>query len=107
MDEIDQRAKALYDAAVPPELEEIGGPVPWEALVQDAVLEPYYAEQVEYWRELARLQIAETNPVKILRGEAAAQHGREMLMRITGTDNVEDAVRVALNQPVDKDPDTE
>jgi len=38
-------------------------------------------------------------PGTMLRGEAAARHGRSLLMTATGTTNLQDATKVALGRP--------
>ncbi len=52
------------------------------------------------WDELAaRAERGELRPIGGRRsGEASRAEGRAMLMAATGTDNIEDALRVALEQ---------
>lgn len=58
----------------------------------------FSVETEAYYAELARQaeagELTLSGPV--LTGDAAAQAGRDMLMRSTGTDNIEDALRVVL-----------
>lgn len=45
-----------------------------------------------------RRRLPEVKPESVLRGEDAAEYGQRFLMDATGTDNVEDATRVALGE---------
>ena len=64
-------------------------------------------DEIDYerWADLAEAGLLRSVPGSAVHGEEAAASGRKLIFDATGTDNYEDAVKVALGRPR-LDPDT-